>query len=62
MTSETEAPGERRWPCPDYQMGTECDMAFDTRDALRAHLEWDHNRSEFKANQMIDREVTTDDE
>lgn len=50
-------PDRETWPCPDYQMGGDCPFEFNTRDELQAHLEWDHNRSEFKANRMIERRV-----
>ncbi|WP_247005080.1 hypothetical protein [Halosolutus gelatinilyticus] len=36
--------------CPEYC----CGLSFNTSDELQAHLEWDHNRSEYKAKEMID--------
>lgn len=38
----------QRFKCPDYP----CDLRF-TKEEMQAHLEWDHNRSEYKAEQMI---------
>lgn len=33
------------WPCPEY----ECGLEFNERHELEAHLVWDHNYSDYKA-------------
>lgn len=38
--------------CPE----ADCGIEFSARDEVRAHLEWDHNRSEPEAEAMLDGE------
>jgi len=36
--------------CPEHH----CGIKMNTRTELEAHLQWDHNRSEYEANAMLD--------
>lgn len=36
-------------PCPEYC----CPLEFNEESEVVAHLEWDHNRSEYRAKQMV---------
>lgn len=58
-TSSRGARLSRRWQvrtvsdgfdCPEY----DCELSFPKREEVLAHLEWDHNRSEYKAKQMLE--------
>ena len=39
-------------PCPER----DCELELLSREEVRAHLEWDHNRSTSEAEAMLDAE------
>lgn len=41
---------EHETECPEFG----CPLAFNSQDEVLSHLQWDHNRSEFRAMRMIE--------
>jgi hypothetical protein len=51
MTDRDDA-GVGRMSCPE----PDCGIEMNNRTEVRAHLQWDHNRSEAEAEAMLDAE------
>ena len=57
MSDTSSGDTERRHECPEMACGIKM-----RREELKAHLEWDHNRSEYQAERMLNRSLNTDTE